>query len=207
MAGCCGKCYPEPQRSVPKACLIENEIIISGITGIPSGVTFDRVSANIQGANWSIIRTAEAPYEDGEAILPLLESFSPEELMRAIRTDAGDYKAFWRADSDTQGAMVAGVADIIAYDGDTKVGRIYLSDWEGSGSSLHKSFIYYHYADRPFTLSGTYGSYTFEASFKMGWNAYVNFNRSEESGPGAVLCTTTVSETLPLEWRFESWVH
>lgn len=183
------------------------EITISNITNIPEGVTFDKVRAEVSGVDWKTIAAVEAAYIGGKIVLTLPIDIPDEDLQQSIRSQATDIYGYWWAKSDNGNAKVAGLRDIIAYNGDQRVGRLQLTNWTGGGSATGISYIYYHYANEPFTLSGTYMTYTFQASFATGWNAYANTNLSEESGQGAVLCTTTIPENAGLVWRFESWVY
>jgi len=184
----------------PNTCLKQNDIIISDIADIPEGVLIDQVKAEITGNCWDVIDVVEASYAEGTVTLSLPATFSTEKLQRVVRSDDKDYCAFWRASADNKDALVAGLGDIFAYSNNKRVGRIYLSDWTGQGSSLEKSFVYYHFADRDFTLSGTYRTYTYQATFRKGWNAYINTNILE-SDEGSVLCTTTIPEEKQFTWR------
>lgn len=197
----------EPLPAFPNTCLVNDEIIISDIAGIPEGVTFDKVKAEISGVDWEIIATVEAAYDGGEFVLRLPVDFASGELCKVARDNVSDYSGFWPAKTNNPGAKVAGLGDIFAYDNGEQVGRIYLSDWSGKGSTFEKLFIYYHYADQPFTLSGynfTTGNnrktYLYEASFRQGWNAYANISQTEG---GIVLCTTSIPVRAPLVWRFQ----
>jgi len=114
---------------------------------------------------------------------------------------------YWPATSDEPNALVATLGDIIAYQGTDKVGRIYSSNWSGEGSTAGKAFVYYQYADRPFSLTGQNNSYYYsDCTFKEGWNSYANINPVTEGGTsGNIHCTTTVPEDI--FWCFESWVY
>ena len=173
---------------------------ISGIEGIPQGVTFDTLKADIAGFEWEVIATLEAAYADAAATLLLPAKFPAERLCKVTRDDAGDYTGFWPAEecSDRE-ALVAGLRDIVAYKDGERVGRIYATHGDDS-------YIYLHYADRPFTLSG-YGmgktpSYYYEVSFRAGWNIYIN--KPDDPGyRGVTLCTNPPPGPLTLRWHFE----
>lgn len=194
----------EEPEVIPATCLANNKIYLSDIAGIPESVTFNKVKVEISGSCWEVIDLVEAPYEDGKAVLLLPASFPAGKLQPAIRID-GDICGHWEAVIDRPEARVAALKDIIAYHDEQRVGRIYLTDWEGEGSTLHKSYLYYQYADSPFTLSGFSKTYTYKASFEEGWNAYANVNQLESSRSGGVLCTTSIAEELSLVWRFNSF--
>ena len=213
MCACSDDEDPPAPTPIPNTGLLENSITISNITGIPEHITIDLVKAEISGLEWKIITTVEAVYKEGKVTLPLPPEFPAEKLCKVVRNNASDYTGFWPAEeTDNAEARVAGLGDIIAYYNNEPVGRIYLADRLNEGSTLNKSFIYYHYTNRPFSLGGynitkpgqTRKSYQYEASFKKGWNAYVNTKQSNE---GIVLCTTSISEETPLAWYFETWFH
>jgi hypothetical protein len=190
------------------------KIVITDIVDMPSDLTFDRIKADIIGESWKVIGSVEAPYEHGEAVLTLPIDFSADTLQQVEQTKENK-GGRWPATSSDPDALVASLSDLNAYAGDVKVGRAYLTDWPpGKGSSsAGKAFIYYHYADRPFTVSGEninlYGSkafqpsYTYSLEFKKGWNAYANIN-SATPGQGLTSCTTTLPDETQLQWRFES---
>lgn len=197
------------------AFLVNNEITISDVANIPAGVTFDKVRVEITGADWAVVDAVEAAYEDGKAVLSLPELLSSEKLMKSMRSNAFDYEGFWPAEKTSDvSAKVAGFRDnnILAYDGDEVVGRIFLTDWEGTGPAEYKYFVYYHYADRPFTLSGynltvdgNRKSYLYTVSFRKGWNAYANVKAKEGDNPGPDVCTNAIPEDTQLYWRFEKY--
>ena len=194
----------EPIEPTPIACLLENTITISDIDNIPENVTFDKIKAEISGVDWSIIDNVEATYQQGSAKLVLPSTFSSEKLQFV---DLSNKRiGYWPGTSDKPDALVAALKDFIAYKGTTKVGRIFLSDWNRKGSSAKKAFVYYHFADRDYNLSGRNSSYYYQASFKKGWNAFANINPASETTTGNILCTTTIPEA-ELRWRFESWVY
>lgn len=192
---------------MPNTCLSGNEIVISNITGT-GNVTIDRVKVNITGEDWQIIGSVEAPYSEGKAVLSLPAMLPEEDLQKVVRDHKGDYSGHWYAETDNAHARVAGLGDIVAYCNDKPVGVLHLTDWEGEGSIVHKSWIYYHYTNQPFTLqtlTGRPGSYQYSASFQTGWNAYANTNLSEYSGAGSVLCTTNIKEEGTYEWRLVAY--
>lgn len=131
--------------------------------------------------------------------------------MKAGRDDASDYTGFWPAVTSDPAANIAALKDIIAYDGDKKVGRIYLSDWSGTGSKDGKMFVYFHYADRDFGLSGYnftlrpngQKSFRYEALFKSGWNAYAQVKESDNMS----LYTTSLAADRKLYWLFEPHIY
>ncbi|NDW13767.1 hypothetical protein D0T50_12840 [Bacteroides sp. 214] len=196
---------------LPVTCLQNDNIIISEIVGLPQDITFSKVKAEISGVDWQIIATVEGKYSNGKVTLSLPVHFSNEELQKATRADAADYTGYWPAEGNNAQAKVAALNDIIAYDNDNnRIGRLFLSDWSGEGSKSNKTFIYYHYANQDFALSG-YNftlvaggrkSFSYNASFKTGWNAYANTSLSS----GITHCTTFIEEEMPLTWHFESWL-
>lgn len=207
----------EPVVAPPaNTCLKGNEITISNIKNIPANITFNKVKAEISGDCWDIIGTVETTYANGEAILTLPTEFPVEKLAKVARSDASDYTGFWPAVTNNTNAKVAGLGDFIAYNNDEKVGRIYLSDWTGEGPAEFKYFVYYHYTNQPFTLSGynltikpsDTKSYKYEVTFQKGWNVYANIKAKEpetDESSGPSVCTTVIPEGLALEWYFESW--
>ncbi|MCD8081266.1 MAG: hypothetical protein LUF04_12940 [Bacteroides sp.] len=195
---------PEIEPEVPNISMVENTILISDIAGLPEDDFFDKVQVEISGSCWEIIEGIEAAYEDGKITLELPTEFSAEQLSQVVRSHSTDYCGFWPATSDDTEALVAGLGDIIAYKDGQKVGMLSLTDWSGEGSVAGKYFVYYQYADRPFTLSGYSSTYRYEASFKTGWNAYAYVSLTEE---GTAICTTSIPEEAPLTWYFKSWVY
>ncbi|NDV82049.1 hypothetical protein [Bacteroides sp. 51] len=192
-------------------------ITIADVAGIPTDVVFDKVVAEITGACWEVIGSVEAQYIHGQAVFEITSMIPSDKLQKVDWSDK-DVCGHWPTVASDSNARVAKLGDFFAYNGNEKVGRIYLSDWEGSGATANKTFIYYHYTDRPFTLSGknqpmVEGSAMFKhsieysAQFKTGWNAYANIN---PANPGKdenfVNCTTTIPDT-ELVWRFESYVY
>jgi hypothetical protein len=150
MAGSLVCCAKEPPPTPFYATAIEgNTIVISAVDDIQSGVSFDRVRAGVTGADWQVIDVVEAAYSSGRAVLTLPGEFSTGQLMKAGRANAGDYTGFWPASVDDPDARVAGLGDIYAYMDEERVGRIFLSD-----RPVGTSFVYYQYADRPFSLTG-----------------------------------------------------
>jgi hypothetical protein len=189
------------------------KIVITDIVDMPSDLTFDRIKADIIGESWKVIGSVEAPYEHGEAVLILPIDFSADTLQQ-VEQSKENKGGHWPATVSDPDALVASLSDLNAYAGDVKVGRAYLTDWPGKGSSTAgKAFIYYHYTDRPFTVSGKnnnlYGSesfqpsYTYSLEFNEGWNAYASIN-STTPGKGLALRTTALPDETQLQWRFES---
>lgn len=189
-------------------------ITVSDVIGIPDHVVFDRVKVEISGTCWEIIGSVEATYEHGDAVLTIPSVFLSEKLQKVDRS-GNDMCGHWDVTASDPNALVARLGDFFAYNGDKRVGRIYLTDWTGEGSNSEKAFIYYHYTDRPFTLSGynNQSSYVYSTSFKKGWNAYANINPVEQFDSngnvirGAILCTTSFSDRTALRWRFESYMY
>jgi hypothetical protein len=207
-------CDDDENLSQDPAYLANNKITIADIVDIPPDLTFDRIKVNIQGVSWKIIASIEALYEHGEIVLTLPAGFSADDLQQVEQTKENK-GGRWPATSSDPDALVASLSDFNAYDGDVKVGRVFLTDWPpGKGSSsAGKAFIYYHYTDRPFTVSGqninlyeskTFKpSYTYSLQFKTGWNVYANIN-SVTPGEGLTSCTTALPDETQLQWRFES---
>lgn len=198
-----------PGKKMPNTCLYQDQVIISDIVNLPDGVTFDRVKAEIQGVEWSVIATVEATYADGKLTVMLPPSFGSEELCKGVRDAANDYDGFWPAEeTDNRNARVAKLGDLFVYDGDKKVGRLFLTDWSREGSPTGKAFVYYHYADQPLTLggynltakAGGQKSYRYVASFTEGWCAYAEIPQSDG---GINLVTTDIGRKRELRWRFE----
>lgn len=191
---------PEPHSG-----LHNNTLTIMNISNIPTNITFDRVEVKITGACWSVITTIEAPWQDGQAVITLPNTFLSNQLQN-VKGGADDMCGHWLATSSNVEALVATLGDIIAYRDDTKVGRIYFSNWDGQESSANKAFIYFQYANLPFSLTGHNSTYYYDnCSFKVGWNAYANINPADEDVQGNVRCTTAIPTNL--FWSFESWVY
>lgn len=201
----CAKEEAEPIEPPAPEPTVEPSIIIAKINNIPANVTFDRVEANITGECWSNIGTVKAKYENGCAIIILPTDFTAEQLQIVDRRD-NNMCGHWPATSDNPDALVATLGDIIAYHGDDKVGRVYSTNWPGKGSSAGKAFVYYQYADRPFSLTGRNNSYYYsDCTFSKGWNGYVNINPASEETSGNIHCTTSIPNDI--FWNFESWVY
>ena len=196
---------------VPSPPFLENdEITISNIYGIPSGVSFNKIKVEIQGYDWQVIDIIEANYTDGKAVLLLPSGFAYEKLMKVAREDRSDYTGFWHADSDNANARVAGFAEISAYDNEKKVGTLILTDWSGSGSRELSANVYYHYTNEPVNLTNTQKdtnkSYTFRASFQKGWNAYAYINPLDAligTAEGKVQCVSPVPAERKFAWYFQ----
>ncbi len=196
---------PKPIPTSIGKCFKDGALVISNISGIPAGVTFNKVSAEVSGDDWQIVDLVETSYDGKETVLVLPLSIPDVRLMKVVRDNASDYTGFWRADTDNANAKVAELQDIFAYSGGRRVGRIFLTEWL-SGSTVGKPFVKFQYANEPFELTGTYGSYRFvDASFGAGWNAYAMVNITMDAVAGAVKCTTDIPEDTQLYWRFESY--
>ena len=173
-------------------------------------VDFDRVQIEIQGFEWNVIATVSADYIDGTATLLLPSVIAPEQLCKVARDDPRDYTGFWPAtEVSDRTARVATFGDIVAYKGDNRVGRIYLTTWDGDPAKKGSAYYaYFCYQDRHYTLSGrsmsssegTSGYFLYRASFSEGWNRYYKHYNS---------FLTDVSTYPPYDaefvWRFEKW--
>lgn len=208
---CSEKDEDPEEETLINTCLSDNKITISNIADIPETVTFNKVKVEIQGNCWEIVTIAEATFQDGEAVLTLPTEFTAEELCKVVRSNYSDYEGFWPAQTDNADARVAGFSDIIAYNNDKQVGRLILSDTPESGYEAGKTWVYYHYTNQTFTLSGynltrpgENKSFKYNATFQPGWNAYIKTAIKNEE---LLLCTTIIPEELPLSWRFESWEY
>lgn len=202
-----------PLPAAPYTGLVGNKIVIKKIRKLPDGLHIDSLWAKIQGNRQKVVATATG-YPDGNGFVMELPATFDEDQLIASQWNIGEFlSGFWPAVSSDPLAGVANLADIVAYDGESRVGRFYLSDWTGEGGSEGKAFIYYHYAEREFSLSGynlnVYQSPGFQPSyfyssavFEPGWNAYANIN---PAGSGVVKCTTDIPGGLDLQWSFESW--
>jgi hypothetical protein len=201
-----------------------NRISISRVEGLPTPVPFDRVRVTLTGVDWQVIGTVEAQFMNGNAILTLPETIAPENLCKVGRDNMNDYEGYWPAEGvSDRDARVAGFEgnNIIACKGDTPVGRLFLTDWDGVVGDTadpdvprQRRYVYYLYSDRPVELSGhnlsregARKSFIYQASFATGWNAYTNVAYLAESdgNPPPSLCTTTIPEDVFLRWRFEKW--
>ena len=174
---------------------------------MPKNFTFDRVEVKVTGLDWQVIETLIFPYENGQIVMTLPATFPSERLQKVDRRN-GDMAGYWTGTSNDGDALVATLGDFFVFNGDTRVGRIALSNWSGNGSSAEKAtLVSYQYSDRPFILTGSDKSYYYsECSFNKGWNIFANINPSEGSSQ-KVLRTTTVPEST-LFWRLaESYVY
>lgn len=183
-----------------------------GTVDVPFDRTFDRVRADIKGFDWQVVGHVEAEVgvsvEAGGHVvaLTLPVELSDADLCKVARDTYNDYAGWWPAETvSDRTAKVAGLGDILAYRGDVCVGRLSVSD----GS---KTFVYFHYANRPFSLSGNNlhrpdesDSYLYQASFKAGWNAYANIS-GQRFGANAsgMICTTELPAAATLDWQFEA---
>ena len=182
-------------------------IIVKDIQNMPKNFTFDRVEVKVTGLDWQVIETLIFPYENGQIVMTLPATFPSERLQKVDRRN-GDMAGYWTGTSNDGDALVATLGDFFVFNGDTRVGRIALSNWSGKGSSAEKAtLVSYQYADRPFILTGSDKSYYYsECSFNKGWNIFANINPSEGSSQ-KVLRTTTVPEST-LFWRLaESYIY
>lgn len=185
-------------------------IIVKDIQNIPDNFTFDRVEVKVTGADWQVIETLEFPYENGQIVMTLPATFPSEKLQKVDRQDGG-MTGYWTGFSDDGDALVATLGDFFVFKGDTRVGRIAISNWSGKGSAAGKAtLVSYQYADRPFILTSNpkdKSYYYSDCSFKEGWNIFANINPSSENGTAKVLRTTAVPEST-LFWRLaESYVY
>ena len=189
---------------------ISNFPELSGSVTVPFGNAFDNVRAEISGVDWEVIATLSAQTTDDNTILTLPDELPQEKLGKVGRDGWDDYTGFWPAEevSDRE-AKVAGLGDIIAYKGDTEVGRLYLTSWDGTDPAAKTGAYsaYFHYADRPFTLSGKNltrpgisASINYDASFAAGWNIYVNVY---DAGRDITRTTTDIPDDITLHWVFE----
>ncbi len=193
---------------------VEINISLGGFSGtiaLPPQDAFDNIGAAVSGFDWEVIATLHARVVGGRAILNLPDELPAHRLCKVGRDGYSDFEGFWPAESvSDRTAKVAGLGDIIAYRGDIPIGRLVLTDWDGTSDGVRSAAILnFHYADRPFSLSGynltrpgKQKSFRYDASFLPGWNAYANVNQ----GSAPALCTTDVSEIAPrLWWMFEKW--
>jgi hypothetical protein len=204
----CG-CKDDDRLPKEPAYLAGNTITITNIAGIPQGLTFDKVKADIQGVKWKVVASVEGPYLQGQIVLTLPAGFPTDDLQQAKQTKE-NRGGCWPATLSDPEALVASLGDLNAFSGEKKVGRIYLTNWSGEGSKAGKAFISYHYTDRPFTISGQNlnlnGSPMFKPSFehtlnfKAGWNAYATI----DLGNLMSLRTTTLPDETQLLWQFEA---
>lgn len=197
----------------PYTGLEENRIIIHDIQNLPEGLEIDYLSAEIQGTEWSVISTVKGYREGNVFVMELPKSFDPDLLLPCQWKTGEIGSGYWPAKSSDPMAGIASLGDIIAYDADGVVGRVFLSDWDGGDDSLGNSFIHFHYAQTAFSLSGNNlnhhnsemfkPSYVYYADFLPGWNVFANVNPSSDGGK--IKCTTDVPDGLNLQWRFEKW--
>lgn len=209
----CATSCDDDDYTIPYTRLDGSKIVVNNIQGVPNGVHIEYLSANIQGKRQKVVDTVKGFYDGENFVIELPGNIDPD-LLIASQWNVGEFlSGFWPAVSSDPTAGVAHLADILAYNGDDIVGRVFLTDWAGTGDSYGNAFIYYHYADSEFTLSGNnlnvYQSPSFKPSyfyksptFKPGWNVYANIN---PSGEGVMTCTTDIPKGLNLQWRFEAW--
>lgn len=183
-------------------------IIVKDIRNIPENFTFDKVRVQVTGLDWSVIETLEFPYENGQIVMALPTTFPSEKLQKVDRRVGIGVVGYWTGTADDGDALVATLGDFFVFNGETRVGRIAISNWSGKESSAGKAtLVSYQYADRPFTLTGSDKSYYYsDCSFNEGWNIFANINPAEGSSQ-KVLRTTNVPEST-LFWRLaESYVY
>lgn len=183
-------------------------IIVKDIRNIPENFTFDKVRVQVTGLDWSVIETLEFPYENGQIVMALPTTFPSEKLQKVDRRVGIGVVGYWTGTADDGDALVATLGDFFVFNGETRVGRIAISNWSGKESSAGKAtLVSYQYADRPFTLTGSDKSYYYsDCSFNEGWNMFANINPAEGSSQ-KVLRTTNVPEST-LFWRLaESYVY
>ncbi len=179
------------------------------IRGIPTGVTFDRVTVEIVGFDWQTVATVEIPIENDAFRLILPTDFAETDLQPVDRGANGrNMEGYWPSVASDPGARVATMRDeILVWEGERRVGRIYLTDWSGDPtvSMLEKRFIGWQFADRPFVLDGFTGrndAFTFrDCPFAQGWNAFAKINASREN----IRISTDIPADAALGWRFELW--
>ncbi len=204
------------------------QVEIANVVGLPEGMTFDRVEAELAGRDWELIGSVSGSWDGVTATLVLPAPIPVEGLCKVYRDSPSDYAGWWpvaASQSSDPEAKVAGLRDILAYRGDVVVGRLFLSDWDGTPANKQGStYAYFHYADRPFVLSGNNirpagqpASYRYEASFVTGWNVYANVSGEPMgSNPSGTLVTTTLRDPdgpgglgapispSQLDWHFEA---
>lgn len=112
-------------------------IIVKGIQNMPKNFTFDRVEVKVTGLDWQVIETLIFPYENGQIVMTLPATFPSERLQKVDRRN-GDMAGYWTGTSNDGDALVATLGDFFVFNGDTRVGRIALSNWSGKGSSAEK---------------------------------------------------------------------
>ncbi len=189
---------------------ISNFPELSGPVTVPFGNDFDNVRAEISGTDWEIIATLNAQTTDDDTILTLPDELPQDKLCKVARDRWNDYTGFWPAeDVSDRETKVAGLGNIVAYKGDIEVGRLYLTSWDGKDPAAKAGAysVYFHYADRPFTLSGrnltrpgVNTSIDYDASFEAGWNVYVNVY---DAVRGITRTMTDIPDNITLNWVFE----
>lgn len=185
-------------------------IIVKDIRNIPENFIFDKVRVEVTGLDWSVIETLEFPYENGQIVMELPTNFPSEKLQKVDRRVGIGMGGYWTGIADDGDALVATLGDFFVFNGETRVGRIAISNWSGKESSAGKAtLVSYQYADRPFTLTSSdkdKSYYYSDCSFDEGWNIFANINPSKGSSQ-KVLRTTNVPEST-LFWRLaESYVY
>jgi hypothetical protein len=162
---------------------------------------------DVVGYDWQVIATVEALFRNDSASLKLPAGWEADRLQRVDRgAGARRMEGYWPSTANDPTALVATLTEnIIVWKGDRKIGRIFLTDWPGEGSSLRKMYLNCQYADRPFTLDGFQGrnsAFIFnQVAFRKGWNVYAKYNVGESQ----IEIKTDISATADLNWRFEQW--
>jgi len=179
---------------------------ITDVQNIPSGTTFDRITVELVGADWQTVTTVEAPWDGHRAVLRLPDMFVVEQLQRVDRGPNGRaMEGYWPSvASDPAAGVVSTRDEFTAWSADRRVGRLYLTDWSGQGTTVDKMYLGFQWADRPFTLNGFTGKVGFlfnGTAFVAGWNTYAKLNTSTES----ISVITDIPEDRKAQWRFEAW--
>lgn len=202
-AGCRKNDVPAPRLYT----IVIEDIVADVQNVLPAEIAFDRLSVEVSGFDWQTVATIEASFRNDTARLILPETFPAADLQRVDRGANGrSMEGHWPSISDDPDARVATLREeIVVWQGDRRIGRIYLTDWPGTGSTVGKMYLNFQYADRPFVLDGFTGSkssFQFNnCPFVKGWNTYAKVNASTES----IRITTRIPENAKLIWRFEQW--
>jgi hypothetical protein len=181
--------------------------ISARITDLPDDVTFDRISVEVVGFDWQTVATLQAPFQNDTARLILPPAFAAADLQVVDRGANGrNMEGYWPSTSSDPAARVVTLREeILVWNGERRLGRIFLTDWPGVGSSsIGKMYLNWQYADRPFVLNGVTGRTGFsfvDCSFGAGWNVLAKVNQSDEH----IRVTTRIPQDAALAWRFEAW--
>jgi hypothetical protein len=172
---------------------------------VSTETVFDRLTVEVVGFDWQTVATLQAPFQNDTARLILPDGFPAADLQRVDRGANGrSMEGYWPSVSSDPEAQVATLREeIIVWNGDRRVGRIFLTDWPGEGSSVGKMYLNFQYADRPFVLDGATGnSFRFDhCPFETGWNTTAKISTPTTS----IRVTTDIPENAKLAWRFEQW--